>query len=218
MSDSESAALAALQRSRERMRAALNEALHGAPGSEQGAHGGPSAGPTAAANTYSRSVASLGALPWLAPLRSVPGAGPVIDRVLRWWAPHPLRQAVAVLGSAAEAAVQPVAQKHPVALVLGAAAVGALLVVSRPWRLLITPALLASLTPRLLAGVLGQVPRGSWLSLLTAVVAAPNRRSASQPGSAPYHAGGDVPGPVHAHAPGSAAAARVNPNGTAHLH
>ena len=44
---------------------------------------------------------------------------------------------------------------------LGAAAVGGLLVISRPWRLLITPALLASLTPRLLAGACALAVRGA---------------------------------------------------------
>ena len=181
MTSGESSALDALQRSRERMREALREALRnpaagsGAVDGADGLFGSRRNDSSAARSADPRVAAGLGTWTWLAALQSLPGVGPLIDRALRWWAPHPLRQAAGMLGTAAQAAVRPVAQKHPLALVLGAAVVGGLLVVSRPWRLLITPALLASLAPRLVANVLGQVPRGSWLSLLTALVAAPGK-------------------------------------------
>ena len=193
MSTGENAALDALQRSRERMRQALREALISAPdGSGGGLFGGDGRstaglygshrnGPSAALSTDPRVAAGLGSWTWLAPLRTLPGVGPVLDRALRWWAPHPLRQAAAMLGTAAQAVVRPVAQKHPLALVLGAAAVGGLLVISRPWRLLITPALLASVAPRLLANVVGQIPRGSWLTLLTAMLPSARKAAADMP-------------------------------------
>lgn len=189
MTTSESSALDALQRSRERMRQALREALSSPPDggsggffggdgrSAGGLYGNHRDGPSAALSADPRVAAGLGTWTWLAPLRTLPGIGPLLDRALRWWAPHPLRQAAAMLGTAAQAVVRPVAQKHPLALVLGAAALGGLLVVSRPWRLLITPALLASLAPRLLTNVVRQIPSGSWLALLTALV--PSARKAA---------------------------------------
>ena len=76
----------------------------------------------------------------------------------QWWAQHPLRLATDVTADAAKALVQPVAQRHPVALVAGAAAVGALLVWSQPWRWLLTPALLAGLLPKVISHVVNSRP------------------------------------------------------------
>lgn len=70
-----------------------------------------------------------------------------------WWAHHPLRVVTDVTADAAKTLVQPVAQRHPVALVAGAAAVGAILVWSQPWRWLLTPALLAGLLPKVISHV-----------------------------------------------------------------
>ena len=71
--------------------------------------------------------------------------------VHQWWEHHPLRLATHVTADAAKALVQPVAQRHPVALVAGAAAVGALVVWSQPWRWLLTPALVAGLLPKVIS-------------------------------------------------------------------
>ena len=79
--------------------------------------------------------------------------GPATLAMHQWWAQHPLRLATDVTADAAKALVQPVAQRHPVALVAGAAAVGALLVWSQPWRWLLTPALLAGLLPKVISHV-----------------------------------------------------------------
>lgn len=75
-----------------------------------------------------------------------------------WWAQHPMRLVSDVTVSAARTLVEPVAQKHPVALVAGAAAVGALLVWSQPWRWLLTPALLAGLLPKVISHALKSTP------------------------------------------------------------
>lgn len=75
-----------------------------------------------------------------------------------WWAHHPLRLVSDVTIDAARAVVQPVAQRHPVVLVVGAAAVGALLVWSQPWRWLLTPALLAGLLPKVISHALNSTP------------------------------------------------------------
>lgn len=76
----------------------------------------------------------------------------------QWWAHHPLRLVSDVTMDAARAVVQPVAQRHPVVLVAGAAAVGALLVWSQPWRWLLTPALLAGLLPKVISHALNSAP------------------------------------------------------------
>ena len=76
----------------------------------------------------------------------------------QWWAQHPLRLVSDVTVSAAKTLVQPIAQRHPVALVAGAAAVGALLIWGKPWRWLLTPALVAGLLPKLISHALNTKP------------------------------------------------------------
>ncbi len=61
------------------------------------------------------------AVPWRSMARFV---------AIRWWQRHPL-QAVAL---ATEPALQQVAQQHPWRLMLGAAAAGSLIALTRPWR------------------------------------------------------------------------------------
>ena len=72
----------------------------------------------------------------------------------QWWSQHPLRLVSEITLAAAKTWVQPVAQRHPVALVAGAAAVGALLVWGRPWRWILAPAVLAGVLPKLISQVL----------------------------------------------------------------
>lgn len=76
----------------------------------------------------------------------------------QWWTHHPLRLVSDVTLDAARAVVQPVAQRHPVVLVAGAAVVGALLVWSQPWRWLLTPALVAGLLPKVISHALNSAP------------------------------------------------------------
>ena len=82
-----------------------------------------------------------------------PGEAPGLasGAIQQWWSNHPLRLVSDVTLTAAKTLVQPVAQRHPVALVAGAAAVGALLVWGKPWRWLVTPALVAGLLPKLIS-------------------------------------------------------------------
>ncbi len=78
--------------------------------------------------------------------------------VHQWWSSHPLRLVSDVPLDAAKtlttSVIKPVAQRHPVAVITGAAAIGALLVWSRPWRWLLAAAVLASVLPKLLSQVL----------------------------------------------------------------
>jgi len=129
-----------LAQSRERLRLAM----HDPAAAERAAAGSRAAEPAAA---------------WLESLKSIPAVAIVIDAVSTWWARHPMRIATMVAADAAKAAVQPVAQRHPWGLVLGAAVAGGLIAWSRPWRWGVKPALFAGLLPQLLMTALEQQRR-----------------------------------------------------------
>ena len=84
-------------------------------------------------------------------------------------ATSPLHLAGRMATDALNHAVQPVAQRNPLSLVLGAAVAGGVLAWSRPWRWILTPALLATLLPPLLSRALGTSPALPWMKLLTAL-------------------------------------------------
>ncbi len=92
---------------------------------------------------------------WLAYLASVPGAAMLLDGLRLWWGRHPWRVYGVLAADAARLLVRPVAQKHPVALVLAAGVLGAALRWVRPWRWIwrsgAATALLAGLLPQLLS-------------------------------------------------------------------
>ncbi|MFN0186743.1 MAG: hypothetical protein ACKVQR_23265 [Aquabacterium sp.] len=129
-----------LARSREQLRLAMSS--HGA-GETPKAGTGPD-GP------------HNGAWTWMSAL---PAAGIVIDGVQDWWSRHPLNATAHLALVAVRGLVQPLAQRHPWALVLGAAVAGALLVRSRPWRWLLKPALLGGLAQQLLVSTLNAQAR-----------------------------------------------------------
>jgi len=87
----------------------------------------------------------------LAGLQSLPGAKPLVEALGLWWDRHPLRATGLLVAEAAKAAIVPLAQRHPLLLVTGALAVGALLAWTRPWRWGFKSALFAGLLPQLLA-------------------------------------------------------------------
>lgn len=91
---------------------------------------------------------------WLDSLAAIPGAGALVAAAARWWAQHRLRSAGQAVSDAATAVVHPLAQRHPLGLVLGALMLGGLLAWGRPWRWFLTPALFAGLLPRLMSTVL----------------------------------------------------------------
>lgn len=137
-----SAAESRLAASRERMRLALQAA------------------------TPRRGAPAGAGVDWLAGLQSIPGVGVVITALRSWWAQHPLRGTAMLSAEAAQALLQPLAQRHPLALVLLAAAAGAVLARTRPWRWVMQPALLAGLMPQIIGKVLAEVPVQSWLDAL----------------------------------------------------
>ncbi len=100
---------------------------------------------------------------WLDRLKSFPGAAVVIDALSGWWARHPLNALSAVAVDAARAAVQPVAQRNPLALMLVALVLGGALAWTRPWRWILKPALFAGLLPQVASKIVSQVPIETWL-------------------------------------------------------
>lgn len=96
--------------------------------------------------------------PWWARLQAIPGAGLAIEVIGQWWAHHPMQATVRVAADAATRVARPIAQRHPLGLVLGALVLGGLLVWSRPWRWALKPALFAGLLPQVLLAGLKQSP------------------------------------------------------------
>lgn len=87
-------------------------------------------------------------------LKTTPGANLLLSLVHEWWSRQPLRASLTLVYGTAQALLQPVAQRHPMVLVMGAAAAGALIVLTKPWRLISKPALLAGLLPPLVAQIM----------------------------------------------------------------
>jgi hypothetical protein len=100
----------------------------------------------------------------------IPGLGALIDGVRGWWVKNPLRPALLLALQAAQTAVSPLAQRHPLALVAGALFAGVAFAWSRPWRWLLSPALLAGLMPQLLSTAMARVPGPAWLAVLASLV------------------------------------------------
>ena len=130
----ESAALVRLALSRKRLHEALSEA------SQPQQHAGHSN------TTRSDTPAQSPAVQLLA------------SAVHALWATRPLGHALDAAAQIGQAALRPVAQRHPLGLVLGAALAGGLLASSRPWRWPFKPALAAAWLPQLLMWTLAQVP------------------------------------------------------------
>ena len=115
---------------------------------------------------------------FFAGLKSLPVATLLFELTKTWWHKQPLGAAATLLVNALKAGVQtkcaPLALRHPIVLVCGAAALGGLLVWARPWRWgLVKPALLAGLAQQLLAKALSGNSLETWLAGIAAFSAAP---------------------------------------------
>lgn len=101
---------------------------------------------------------------------AIPGIGGLFDTARGWWAGFPLRPALTLAAQAVQMSVAPLAQRHPLALVSAALVAGSLFAWSRPWRWLLSPALLAGLMPQLLTTAMARVPGPAWLAVLASLV------------------------------------------------
>jgi hypothetical protein len=84
-------------------------------------------------------------------LQTTPGGSLLGDVLATWWRKQPLGGVMQLIQEAAKVLMQPVARRHPYKLVLGAAAVGGLLVLLRPWRWTSTRALATGLLPQIMS-------------------------------------------------------------------
>lgn len=123
---------------------------------------------------------------WFEELKANPVSAILIDAAARWWAHHPLRLAGMLAAGATATMARPVAQRHPLGLMLAALVFGGLLAWSRPWRWLLTPALLAGFVPRIFSAVMTAVPSQAWMAVLTSLMQKQPAKPPVQPtGAAP---------------------------------
>jgi hypothetical protein len=142
--------------SRERLRLALRD-ISASPGSASSAR------------------ASGVGLAWLDSLKSIPAASIVIEAVRSWWAQHPWRVSSVLASEVVKTVVQPMAQRHPLGLVVGALLLGGVLAWARPWRFILTSSVFAGLLSQLLSKAVAQIPTQSWMAVLTELLKQPAR-------------------------------------------
>jgi len=104
-------------------------------------------------------------------LRGHPVVGVAVEMANSWWTRHPLHPVASFAEGAVREHVAPVVRRHPLAVVSGAFAVGALVVWFRPWRMLSGTARAAGSASHLLLKLLGSMPVASLLAAFTAAAA-----------------------------------------------
>lgn len=151
----EPSAAGRLTESRNRMRAAMMEISH--PPKRASLLGTGGGGGDFIARLLSR-------------VKALPAAAIVIESVEVWWQQHPLRTVGVVAEEAARAFVKPIAQRSPQTLIFGAATLGALFALTRPWRWLLRPALFVGLVPQLMAQAMKRMPVESWVKMVASIL------------------------------------------------
>lgn len=108
---------------------------------------------------------------------------------------NPLSFAASMTGDAADQALRPIAERHPLTLVGAAAAGGALLVWARPWRALAGSPLLDGAMSQLGARLAAELPMASLSAALESLLV--RAADAGQDDAAPsYSTDGDAPMPT----------------------
>jgi hypothetical protein len=103
---------------------------------------------------------------WLDALRAEPGTRVLLDALHLWWARQSWHQTTATLIASLSQLLRPLAQRNPLMLVLGAAALGGALVLFKPWRWLSLSTIAAGLLPQLLPKLLELLRPLSWVDML----------------------------------------------------
>lgn len=98
---------------------------------------------------------------WMRELREHPMLSSTFNALQGWWESHPWRPATHLAGGLVREAIQPLASKHPWALVLVAAAIGGSLVWFRPGRGLVKSLLLKGVVSQSVLGLAKQPFVGS---------------------------------------------------------
>lgn len=123
---------------------------------------------------------------WWAGLLAVPAVRVLRDAAQGWWARHPWHAAGSAAATAVNAALRPVARRHPWALVAAALLAGGLVGATRPWRWRARLAAgSAGSLPRLLNEVLAALPVASWLVMLATLAQAAAAAAQPPPAAAP---------------------------------
>lgn len=134
----------------------------------------------------------------LTALTALPVMGPLLKDVVRWWEDHPLRALADLFARPAASTTEPLTQRHPWAMLIGAAAAGALLMWARPWRFsFLRRAVYGGLLPQVMTSLLSRVSTDGLLDLAQSLW----RRPSESPVSA--SAAQVQPPSVHADAPAS---------------
>lgn len=94
---------------------------------------------------------------------AVPSAGLVINTVTQWWEGHRLQASGNLVEGVVGELLRPLAKRHPLTLVAGAVALGAVLVWVRPWRWALKPRVLTTWGPTLLSSAIASSMVQSWL-------------------------------------------------------
>ena len=108
------------------------------------------------------SMAGAAGAAWRAALHNWPGAELLVGVLRDWWDQHPAQALLSAVAQAAQAALRPLARRHPFALMAGAALAGAVLARTRPWRWLSAALPLAGTLGVLLKMGLGGKATPSW--------------------------------------------------------
>jgi hypothetical protein len=126
------------------------------------------------------SASRLGAH-WLDSIKSMPGGTLLIQAIEMWWLKQPLRAVTKAAIDTAKGMLQPLAQKHPLALIVGAFAVGGVIAWSRPWRWVSKPIVFSSLLAPLLSKVISSMPSGIWAEAFNSLLRQSQDQSANPP-------------------------------------